>query len=92
VAVIQGVRGKSVYVVDAGNRAALRAVEVVYTTGDEVVVTGLAPGERVIVDGRQNVRTGAAVAERSATVESVKGAKRVEGAASAPHAAASSVP
>jgi RND family efflux transporter MFP subunit len=95
VAVIQGARGKSVYVVEGGNRAALRPVEVVYVAGDEAVVTGLAPTERVIVDGRQNVRAGSMVVERSATGEPGKAGanpKRAESAGPAPTASASGVP
>ena len=66
-AVIQSPRGTIVYVLEAGNRAAARRVEVVYAAGTDAVVTGVAPGDRVIVDGRQNLRNGAAVVERSAS-------------------------
>ena len=66
-AVIQGARGKLVYVIESGNRAAARRVEVVYGSGNDAVVTGVAAGERVIVDGRQNIRPGAAVVERAAS-------------------------
>ena len=65
-AIITGQRDKSVYVVEAGNKAGQRRVEVVYAAGANAVVTGVAPGERVVVDGRQNLRPGAAVIERPA--------------------------
>jgi RND family efflux transporter MFP subunit len=64
-AVILGERGKTVYVVEAGNRAQPRRVEVVHAAGLEAVVTGLQPGDRVVVDGRQNLRPGAVVVERA---------------------------
>jgi len=72
-AVIQGSKGKLVYVLDNG-RAAARPVELVYASGVDAVVTGVAPGDKVIVDGRQNLRPGAAAVERSAS-----GAGRGEG-------------
>ena len=65
--VIQGPRGTIVYVVDEQNKAAARPVEVVYASGLEAAVTGLQPGEKVVVDGRQNLRNGVAVAERAAS-------------------------
>jgi RND family efflux transporter MFP subunit len=92
VAVIQGARGKSVYVVEDGNRAALRPVEVVHAAGDEVVVTGLAPGERVIVDGRQNVRAGSVIVETPALVDPGKAAGVPKRAVSATNGSASGVP
>lgn len=67
VAVILGERGKTVYVVEAGNKAQPRRVEVVHAAGLEAVVTGLQPGDRVVVEGRQNLRPGAVVVERAGT-------------------------
>jgi RND family efflux transporter MFP subunit len=64
--VIQGPRGAIVYVIDAQNKAQPRPVEVVYGAGLDAVVTGVQPGERVVLDGRQNLRAGVAVAERAA--------------------------
>jgi len=65
-AIIQSPRGKIVYVVDADTKAALRPVEVVYASGEDAAVKGVRPGERVVLDGRQNLRPGATVIERSA--------------------------
>ena len=39
----------------------------VYPFGEDAVVTGVRPGERVVVDGRQNLRPGATVVERAPT-------------------------
>ncbi|HJV61604.1 MAG TPA: efflux RND transporter periplasmic adaptor subunit [Albitalea sp.] len=64
-AIVQGARGRVVFVVDAGNKAAARPVDVVHAAGADAVVTGVRPGERVVVDGRQNLRPGMAVQERA---------------------------
>lgn len=63
-AIVQSPRGKLLFVVEPGNTVGTRPVEVVHSFGTEAVVTGLAGGERVIVDGRQNVRPGGIVVER----------------------------
>ena len=65
-AVIQGPRATIVYVIDAQNKAQARPVEVVYAAGLDAVVSGVQPGERVVLDGRQNLRAGVTVAERPA--------------------------
>ncbi len=74
VAVIQGPRGSIVYVIDAQNKAQARPVEVVYAAGLDAVVRGVEPGERVVLDGRQNLRAGVTVAERAASAASGAGA------------------
>ncbi len=83
-AVIQSPRGKIVYVVDAGAKATARPVEIVYASGEDAAVTGIKPGERVVLDGRQNLRPGATVIER---VAGDNGRARRGGAASAASAA-----
>jgi RND family efflux transporter MFP subunit len=65
-AVIQGQRGRFVYAVDAENKALPRPIEIVHATGADAAVTGVQPGERIVVDGRQNLRPGTAVVERAA--------------------------
>ena len=81
VAVIRGPRGTIVYTVDASNKATARPIELVYAAGLDAVVTGIEAGERVVVDGRQNLRTGAPVIERAAS-----GVRGNSAAASAPQA------
>ncbi|MDQ6629293.1 MAG: efflux RND transporter periplasmic adaptor subunit, partial [Pseudomonadota bacterium] len=67
-AVIQGPRGKLVYVVDtATGKVAARPVEVVYATGEDAAVKGVSAGERIVLEGRQNLRPGASIIERAAT-------------------------
>lgn len=88
---IQGPRGNIVYVVDDGNKAVARPIVVVQAAGTEAVVTGVKPGERVVVDGRQNLRPGAPVAERAASGAAGKGAGAAA-AASATSAASGVTP
>lgn len=77
-AVIQSPRGTIVYLLE-GNKAAVRRVEVAYASGNDAAVTGLEGGERVILEGRQNVRSGSTVIERP---QGGGGSKRPGGAAS----------
>lgn len=61
-AVQQGQHGKFVYVVDSDGEAEMRPIEVGGWIGEEwVVESGLAAGDRVVVDGTVKVRPGAAV-------------------------------
>lgn len=80
-AIIQGARGKTVYVVGDDRKAVQRSVEVLESVGDDAVVKGVQPGERVVVEGRQNVLPGSTVVERSAAAASAP-----QRAASAPRA------
>ncbi|MDQ6680053.1 MAG: efflux RND transporter periplasmic adaptor subunit [Pseudomonadota bacterium] len=88
-AIIQGPRGQIVYVVDSANKAAARAVEVTYPFGQEAVVSGVQAGERIVVDGRQNLRPGATVVERAPTESGGPPRRRAAGAAAASGAASS---
>jgi RND family efflux transporter MFP subunit len=87
-AIIQAPRGKIVYVVDAGNKAEARPVEITYSAGEDAVVTGVRPGERVVVDGRQNMRPGATVMERTGTERGGRARRGADGASGAASMAA----
>jgi multidrug efflux pump subunit AcrA (membrane-fusion protein) len=63
-AIIQSPRGTVVYSV-ADGKAVPRPVQVLYAQGEDAAVSGLKPGERIVLDGRQNVRPGANVVERA---------------------------
>jgi RND family efflux transporter MFP subunit len=63
-AIIESPRGKIVYVVDASSKVAPRSVSLLYAAGIDAAITGLNPGERVVVDGRQNLRNGSSVVDR----------------------------
>ncbi len=80
--IVQGPRGRVVYVVDAAGRAESRPVELVYAQGADAVVSGVRGGERIVVDGRQNLRPGSPVVERPAERASEgAGPRRGEGPA-----------
>jgi membrane fusion protein, multidrug efflux system len=61
-AVLEGPKGKFVYVVSGDSKVEARPVEVGDWQGDEWIVTaGLNPGEKVIVDGVMKIGPGASV-------------------------------
>ncbi len=86
--VIQGPRGRFVYVVDDG-KATPRPVEIVHAAGEDAAVTGVQPGERIVVEGRQNLRPGSAVIERPAGEGAPMRGRRGAAGASAPAAGGS---
>lgn len=66
-AVLEGIIGQYVYVVDAENKAQVRQVKTRYINETEVVVEeGLEEGERVVTDGQLNLAAGVPVVERKA--------------------------
>ena len=82
-AIVQNARGTVVFVVDADGRAALRPVNVVQAAGLDAVVTGVKPGERVVLDGRQNVRPGVQLIVRDAAGKPARAASGAASGASA---------
>jgi membrane fusion protein (multidrug efflux system) len=62
-------QGKNfVWVVDSDNKTSQRAVKVGETIGSNVMILeGLKPGERIVVEGLQKVREGAVVTPMAAT-------------------------
>ena len=64
-AVIQSARGAVVYVADK-TKAALRPVKVVASQGEYSAVTGVVAGDRVVLEGRQNLRPDVPLVERAA--------------------------
>ena len=94
-AIVQGARGTAVFAAGPGNVAVIRPVKILASAGTEAVVSGLKPGERVVLDGRQNVRPGTPLIERAA--EPGRGASGPRGGdagapASAPASAAAAAP
>jgi RND family efflux transporter MFP subunit len=67
-AVIQAARGSMVYTV-VNDKAVARPVQVLYAQGLDAAVTGLQAGERVVLDGRQNLRPDTFVQERASSSE-----------------------
>ena len=86
-AIVQNTRGSIVYVVDKG-KALSRPVQMLATQGEETAVTGVSAGDKVVLEGRQNLRPDVAVVERAPEAKApAKGAS-----AAAPAQAASATP
>jgi len=62
-AIIQTARGAMVYINESG-KASSRPVQVIAQQDEESAVTGLKPGDKVVTEGRQNVRPESALNER----------------------------
>lgn len=76
---IQNARGTIVYVVEDG-KAQPKPVKLLHSEGALAAVSGVAPGARVVLDGRQNVRPEAAVVEREpAAAKPEKSPAKAEG-------------
>jgi len=65
---------RSVYVVDASGTAQLKTVQLRYSAGESAVVDGLQPGERVVLEGKQNLRPGTPVRDAAAAPPGAPGA------------------
>ena len=63
-AVIESARGSIVYVIEGG-KAKIKPVKVLALQSDQVAVSGIAMGDKVVIDGRSNLRPGAVVVERA---------------------------
>lgn len=57
-AVITGLTGKFVYVAGVDNTVTNMPIQVLHTFGDRMAVTGIKAGDRVVTDGKQNLRPG----------------------------------
>jgi hypothetical protein len=84
-ALIQSARGTIVYVVEDG-KAVMRPVKQVAGQSGEAAITGIAAGDSVVVDGKQNVRPGSLLVERP---KEDKPAASASASASAPATASS---
>lgn len=72
-AIVQSPRGSVVFVIGEGNRVAALPVQIVHAEGNDAAVTGLDGGERIVLEGRQNVRPGSTVVERSSEAPAGRG-------------------
>jgi hypothetical protein len=77
---------RSVYVVKADGTVDMRSVQPRMPNGEFIVVEGVQPGEKVVVEGKQNLRPGSPVKETPYTPAARRGGGQ---AASAPAGAAS---
>jgi len=62
-AVVMNPKGRFVYVVDKDSKAVSKPVKVVYEYQGNSVVTGIEAGDKVVVEGKQNLRPGGKVRE-----------------------------
>jgi multidrug efflux system membrane fusion protein len=70
VAVQTGQKGPYAFVVKPDATVDLRQIKVALSDGDRTAVTeGIAPGERVVIDGQMRLKQGTQVRERAATSE-----------------------
>ena len=84
-AIVISPRGKLVYTVDKDGKAVSKPVKVVYEYQGSSVITGIESGDRVVVEGKQNLRPGSKTKE-------AKEAKGVASTAPAATPAASATP
>jgi RND family efflux transporter MFP subunit len=64
-AVVQSARGQSVFIVDEEGKAQAVKVEVLEVVDGQAAVKGLAAGKTVVLEGRQSLRAGTPVVDRS---------------------------
>jgi len=62
-AVIMSPRGKTVYVVGEGDKVVAKPVKVLYDYQGISVLDGISAGDRVVVEGKQNLRPGGKIRE-----------------------------
>ena len=63
-AIVQSARGTIVFVA-ADGKAVVKPVKVLYAQGDDAAVSGVEVGDLVVLDGKQNLRPGSPVVERT---------------------------
>ena len=65
-AIVISPTGRLIYVVDKDDKVTAKPVKVTYEYQGTSVVTGIQAGDRIIVEGKQNLRTGSKVREAKA--------------------------
>ena len=73
-AIVQNARGTLVYALVDGKAESL-PVKVLYSQGADAAVEGVKPGAVLVLDGKQNVRPGSTLVERSADAAGGKGSR-----------------
>ena len=86
-AVVMSPRGEQIYVVGEDSTVVLKPVKVVTQAQGKSVVTGLEEGDRVVVEGKQNLRPATKVREAEAKGQGTKPAAKAEVSASAAESA-----
>lgn len=62
-AVVINPRGRFIYVVGAEDKVSLKPIKVSYEYQGKAAITGIDAGERVVIEGKQNLRPGAKIRE-----------------------------
>ena len=72
--IVSNAKGKNIYVVGAENTVSLKPVQVVAEAAGFAAVSGIDPKDRIVVEGKQNLRPGVKVqeAKKVATTEQKK--------------------
>ena len=65
-AIVISPTGRLIYVVDKDDKVTAKPVKVTYEYQGTSVVTGIQAGDRIVVEGKQNLRTGSKVREAKA--------------------------
>jgi multidrug efflux pump subunit AcrA (membrane-fusion protein) len=66
-----GPNGRLVYVVDKDDKVAAKPVKVSYEYQGTSVITGINSGDRIVVEGKQNLRNGSKVREAKSSKSEV---------------------
>ncbi|MBC3872544.1 efflux RND transporter periplasmic adaptor subunit [Undibacterium flavidum] len=64
-ALVMGVNAVTVFIADSEGKAEQKKVQVLYSFENDAIVSGLEAGMKVILEGKQNLRPGVPVKERS---------------------------
>ena len=70
-AIILSTNGKTVYIVDQNDKAVAKPVKVLYEYQGQAVVDGITAGDRVVVEGKQNLRPGSKIRESKLAIQPV---------------------
>jgi RND family efflux transporter MFP subunit len=93
-AIVISPKGRVVYVVDQDDKVAVKPIKIVYEYQGSAVVSGIEAGDRVVVEGKQNLRPGGKVreAKKGATKPAPKAGEKPATPASTASPSATSAP
>lgn len=89
-ALVIGVNAVTVFIADKEGKAAQKPVKVQYSYGNDAIVTGLEPGMKIVLEGKQNLRPGVPIKDRADAVGSDSDKSDAKKSSSAPAASAAS--
>jgi len=71
-AVVTNPKGDFLYVVDASNKVALKPIKVVYQYQGQSAVTGVNADDKIVVEGKQNLRPNGQIRETKSAEKAIK--------------------